>query len=119
MKNTMKAGILGLSAVALPFAGAAEDAPQERVQVAQLESSPQQVSFSDAAHGKPVQFIYGSGVNDFTLQSVVESVEEAGCPVTTRQLSDTDMIIARTNGEGISTDDIVFAGQWTLDNCLD
>ncbi len=119
MKNTMKAGILGLSAVALPFAGAAEDAPQERIQVAQLESSPQQVSFSEAAKGKPVQFIYGSGVNSFNLERVVESIEDAGCPVTTMEAGSSSMVVARTNGEGISTPDVVFAGQWTLDNCLD
>ncbi len=118
MKNTMKAGILGAAAIALPFSASAEDTPKEPIQVAQLDVSPQQVSFSGAA-GKPVQFIHGSKVNDFTLQAVVESIEEAGCSVTTRELGDHEMMIARTNGEGISTKDVVFAGQWSLENCLD
>lgn len=117
MKNTVKAGILALSAGALPFASAADDAPQEPIQVAQLETSPQQVSFSDAAQGKPVQFIYGSKVNDFTLQSVVENVEESGCPVTTRQLSDTDRIIVKVDDKTIGTQDPVFAGLFALENC--
>lgn len=119
MKNSIKAGILGLSALALPFSSSAEDTRTEPVQLAQLDVSPQQVSFTGAAEGKPVQFIHGSKVNNFTLQAVTESLEEAGCPVSTRELGDHEMMIARTNGEGISTKDIVFAGQWSLQNCLD
>ncbi len=68
--------------------------------------------------GKPVEIIHGSAVNSFTLQAVIESLEEAGCPVSTRVLSDSAYIVARTNGDGISTLDVVFAGSWLLENCL-
>lgn len=116
MKNTMIAGVLGLSAVMVPFASTADEAPQAPVQVEQPDSFRVEDS-SDVTHGKPVHFIYGSGVNSFTLQSVVESVEEAGCPVTTKQLSDTDRIIVKVGGKTIGSQDVVFAGMFALENC--
>ncbi len=98
---------------------ASAEAGQSPITVASVDTSPQQVNFATAAEGKPVQFIYGSGVNSFNLQRVVESIEEAGCPVTTMETGNSTFVVARTNGDGISTKDVVFAGQWSLENCLD
>ena len=116
--NTLKSLAAGFTALGLAAAtpAFAEDAPKKPIQVAQSDVSAQQVSFTEAT-GKPVQFIHGSKVNSYNLQRVVESVEEAGCPVTTRELSSNDRIIVRVDGKTVGTQDPVFAGVFALDHC--
>lgn len=119
MQKFYKYRLLGLSTTAFLLAdiAIAQNALANSENADQIDQAAQADSSNTVGDGKPVQFIYGSGVNSFTLQAVVESVEEAGCPVTTMETGNSTMVVARTNGEGISTTDVVFAGQWVLDNC--
>jgi hypothetical protein len=116
LRTAFVAGIAAVGAAGGVLAHS-QEAPKEPIQLAQLEGSPQQVNFASAAQGKPVQFIYGSQVNDFTLQAVVENVQESGCPVTTRQLSNTDRIIVKVDGRTAGTEDPAFAGMFALKYC--
>ncbi|RIJ28438.1 hypothetical protein [Henriciella mobilis] len=119
MQKFYKFRLLGLSVMAFLLAdiAIAQDALADSVNADQIDQAAQAESSNAVGDGRPVQFIYGSGVNSFTLQRVVESVEEAGCPVTTKQLSDTDRIIVKVAEKTIGSQDVVFAGMFALENC--
>ena len=110
---------MGLTTLAMPFSASAEDTPKEPIQVAQLDVSPQQVSFSGAAQGKPVQLIHGSGFSALQADIVQQTIENAGCPVSSRILGDKDRMMVRVDGEMvIYTDDMGEATGEAIEHCV-
>ena len=118
MKDTFKAGLVGLAAISLPFATSADDAPQETIKVSQSEISPQQINFAGAATGKPVELIHGSGFNSLQASVVERTIENAGCPADLTVLGDGDQMMVNVAGKMvIVTDDVLDASSEAIEHC--
>ena len=128
MERLFGKNLIILVLISLPLiANAQQETGDTSLEEQSQENRPLETNLS----GKPVLFLYddhpGSVVvqNPIGFQATVNSVEARGCPVTVHGVKNEDpalntrALIVMTNGNRHTTDNLIDAGGWALDNCLD
>ena len=119
MKSLAK-GFTALGLMATPMSGSALAEDPANVQVRTVSASEaHNVNFANAAQGKHVELIHGSGFSSLKVDIIKQTLENAGCPSSSRVLGNRDrMMVLVDNQKVISTNDMGEATGEAIEHCV-